>query len=356
MVDDDMRLNLPGLTREKQRSGRYAWRVRAAGNKSKKIALGVTPDHPDFMRRYELARRGVKPEALPEEQHISQSLSWLVAKFDTAMQERVDAGQMHPGTRKQRMAFLRALCARYGDKHMLMPRAKVIEHRDSLRATPGAADNAVKTIRALYAWAIEVGLVKDNPASGVPKINKGKGAVPWSIDDLRQFRERHPLGTMPHLALTLFMFTACRIGDIHLLGRANEVKENGVTYLDWQPQKAGSARVVIPMLPPLVRAIEAQTVVGQTYLINGWGKPFASSAAFGNWFRDRVHEAKLTNRTPHGIRKAAGELLALEGATQYHIMAIHGHTQAKTSEVYTAGVNRRRLAEEAMEKLRSMEW
>jgi integrase len=342
--------------REKQRSGRYAWRVRVAGNKAKKIAIGVGPEHPEFTRRYEMARRGEKPDPLVESTHIPQSLEWLAAKFEKAMEERVNTGQMHPNTRKQRMAFLNALCARYGDKHMAMPRAKVIEHRDSLRATPGAADNAVKTIRALYAWAIDMGHVKENPAASIPKINTGKGATPWSVDDLRRFRECHPIGTVAHLALTLFMFTACRISDAHRLGRANEVRRDGVLYLDWQPAKKGSARVVVPILPPLARAIEQQKVVGPTYLLNSWGRPFASPAAFGNWFRDRVREAGLEDRSPHGIRKAAGEILALEGATQYHIMAIHGHTQAKTSEVYTAGVNRQRLAEEAMAKLANLDW
>ncbi|MDP1669812.1 hypothetical protein [Phaeovulum sp.] len=58
----------------------------------------------------------------------------------------------------------------------------------------------------------------------------------------------------------------------------------------------------------------------------------------------------------HGIRKAAGELLALQGASQYHIMAVHGHSSAKTSEVYTKGVERDRLAEQAMRMLEGMEW
>lgn len=176
------------------------------------------------------------------------------------------------------------------------------------------------------------------------------------MDDLQAFRDRHPKGTMAHLALTRFMFTACRIGDAYRLGRGHERKIHGITYLDWQPEKKGSARVTIPILPPLADAISAQTLIGPTYLLNGWGRPFASSAAFGNWFRDRVGEAGLENRSPHGIRKAAGELMALEGASQYHIMAVHGHTQAKTSEGYTQGVNRQKLAAEAMRMLSDMAW
>lgn len=353
---NEMRVNLPGLMKERQRSGRYTYRVRVRGDKTRKIALGVDPDHPEFMARYEAARRGVKYQTPEERGPIPKSVAWLSLTFEAAMQERVTAGLMHRSTLKQRRAFYDRLRAEHGDKHMAMPREKVVEIRDGMTATPGAADNMVKAIRALYAWAVERGHVADNPATGIGKINRGTGAVPWSVDDLKAFRKQHPKGTMAHLALTLFMFTACRVGDAYRLGRGNEVKRGGITYLDWQPAKRGSARVVVPILPPLAEAIAAQKVVGPAYLLNGWGRPFASSAAFGNWFRDRVGEAGLEGRSPHGIRKAAAELLALEGASQYHIMAVQGHTQAKTSEGYTSGVNRHRLAEEAMQMLRGLDW
>lgn len=40
-----------------------------------------------------------------------------------------------------------------------------------------------------------------------------------TLEDLNQFRATHPPETMADLALTLFMFTACRISDIIHLGR-----------------------------------------------------------------------------------------------------------------------------------------
>ncbi|NHF72707.1 tyrosine-type recombinase/integrase [Paracoccus sp. 12-3] len=119
---------------------------------------------------------------------------------------------------------------------------------------------------------------------------------------------------------------------------------------------ACAVRQPLEQLPPLQSAIRAQTVVGPTYLLNGHGQPFASKSAFGNKFRDWAQDAGLTDRTPHGIQKAAAELLALHGASQYHIMAIHGHSNAKTSEVYTRGADRDRLAEQAMEKLAGLDW
>jgi len=350
-----MRAHLPGLFRETLPSGTIRWRVRVAGQKARKITIAAGPGEPGFLAQYDSARRGIKPEPEQEPDHIPQSVAWLIHQFDKAMAEAVKAGHLHPGTHKQRMAYLRRVGETYGQKHMAMPRKAVIEHRDTMQATPGAADNSVKAIKALYAWAIYRGHVTANPAANVSRLNRNKGAVPWSVDDLRRFRERHPDG-MAHLALTLFMFTACRVSDVYRLGRANESRRDGLLWLSWQPAKKGSPPVSVPVLPPLARAIRAQKLVGETYLLNGWGKPFASAAAFGNWFRDRATEAGLSGRTPHGIRKAAGELLALEGVTQYGIMSVLGHSQAKTSEVYTASVNRDRLAMDAMQKLAKIEW
>ena len=272
-----MKTHLPGLTKEKNRSGKYSWRVRPVGQKRRKINV-PPPDSPDFPAAYEAARRGEKLQV--SSGPVRNSLRWLVAEYEASMQASVKAGLLSPATEKQRSVFYDRLCAKYGDKEMAMPKAKLIEFRDSMIETPGAADNMVKSVRALYKWAVDREIVKDNPATGIPKINRGKGAVPWSIDDLRQFRGAHPQGTMAHLALTLFMFTSCRVGDVVLLGRDHEARRDGLSWLEWQPGKKGSSPVSVPILPPLARSISAQKIIGPTYLLNGWGKPFASPAAY----------------------------------------------------------------------------
>jgi integrase len=350
-----MRLHWPGLSRHKSASG-WKYRVRQEGNRDRRVTLPCGPEHPEFGRCYREARQGMTPALDTPPQTIPHSLEWLGRAFEAHMAAQVKAGQLAPDTARYRSAYLARLYPAHGEKHMAMPRAKLLEIRDDMAETPGAADTMVKTLRALYAWAMERGHVSENPAAGIGKLSRGTGAVPWSIDDLAQFRAHHPAGTMAHLALTLLTFTACRAGDAYRLGRAHERVRESVTWLEWQPAKKGSAFVSLPVMPPLMAAIRAQTVVGPTYLLNAHGKPFASVTAFGNWFRDRVREAGLEGRSPHGIRKAAGELLALQGATQYEIMAIHGHTQAHTSERYTAGVNRSRLASQAMQRLGDLEW
>jgi len=73
---------------------------------------------------------------------------------------------------------------------------------------------------------------------------------------------------------------------------------------------------------------------------------------FSKWCR----AAGLENRTAHGIRKAAGNILAEAGCSQYQIMAIHGHSESRTPEVYTKGVDRDELAAAGMETMKGIDW
>ena len=219
----------------------------------------------------------------------------------------------------------------------------------------GAAKNALTTIKMMYQGEPE------NPAIGIPrpKPNKPKseiGATPWTPQALRAYRETHKPGTMAHLTLTLFMFTACRISDATVLGRGNQFERNGETWIGWQPSKRGSAYVEIPLLPPLLKATRAQKIVGPTYILTEYGTPHRSPEGLRNRFKKWCTQAGLENMSSHGIRKAVGKLLAEEGCSQYQIMAVHGHTDSKTSSVYTQGAERSRLAGEAAKILEAMEW
>lgn len=349
-----MRVNLPGLYADKLPSGRLRWIVRMKGDKARKIQVPA-PDHPDFAAAYDAARRGVKLERMPETV-VPRSVEWLAREYLSECARRVKSGRMTPGTMKQRRAFLDRLIAAHGSKAMQMPRAGLVRMRDDLGETPGAADNFVKAVRALYSWAVEVGHVTDNPAAGVGRINTGTGAVPWAVADLHQYRAAHPPGTTAHLALTLLVFTACRVSDVYRLGRRHERTVDGQQWLTWQPAKAGSKPVSLPVLPPLWAATRAQSIISPTYLLTQHGQPFASAAAFGNRFRKWTAEAGLEGRSPHGVRKAVATLLAEHGLSQHHIMAFLGHTQAKTSEIYTSSARRNVLAGEAIRALAGMEW
>jgi len=340
-------------------SGNYRYRVRVEGRPSKRSRLHIGPEHKDFSEHYCAGRAGIeiKPEANPVDNTIKGSIAWLTRKYLAELKKQVAAGQASPLTLKEEKTYLDRLASQYFDYKLAMPQTEVVKIRDKYAATPAGADSMVKAIRTMYQWACDRGICDVNPAIGVARIDKGRGgAKPWTVDDLKAFRKVHPEGTTAHLCLTIFMFTACRISDAVVLGRSNEFERAGVRGLGGQPQKKGSAKVEVPMLPPLYKATRAATVQGPTNLLTEHGRPFKSPDALGQKFRKRCRAAGLEERSSHGIRKAAGHLLAQAGCTQYQIMSIHGHTQAKTSEVYTKGVERWRMAADAMRTLEAMEW
>ena len=363
-----MRLNFPGLTR-RMRGNTTSWRVRVEGQPNRKITIPVGPDHREFVEHYRAARAGDRlapPLAVTE---ADGTVGWIVQSYLGHLSRQVTAGAASPLTLKERRNLAAFVLAQTSCQPRTrgrvwrvlpaqIPTTELVAFKDRMIATPGKARNVWKFMAAAYDHATERGQATSNPFRAVarPKYTNGGGAKPWSIEDLAKFREAHPAGTMAHLCLTLFMFTACRIGDAYRLGREHERKQDNALRLVWMPSKKGSRPVNIPVLPPLERAIRAQTVVGPTYLLTQAGKPFASPEALRNRFQKWCAEAGITGLSSHGIRKAAGHLMALNGATQYEIMAVHGHANAATSQVYTQEVERASLGNLAASKLAGLEW
>ena len=149
----------------------------------------------------------------------------------------------------------------------------------------------------------------------------------------------------------MLLWAGCPIEDLTLLGRSHETLLDGVEALRWKPGKEGSSEVSTPLLPPLKAATRAPVVLRATYVLGRTGKPFASgnsmSAMFKRWCRD----AGLGHLSAHGVRKGLAEVLAEPGCSQYEIMAIHGHSETRISEVYTRWVERWKLALGAMDRV-----
>lgn len=359
-----MKVKLPGLLIEKNRNGSPRYRVRVEGDKRTRITIPVGPNHVDFPNYYYAARAG--ESWTPARSRVAErSIDWLVGRYLSFLEKMVSAGQMSAATLKQRRSVLSRVCDfrdqdgdRYGQFDMDAPPSAFVLVRDAWADRPGAADNMIKSVRAMYVWAMERGEIGHNPAAGISAINRNPkgGAAPWTASDLHKFRVAHPKGTTAHLWLTLQAFTACRIGDAIWLGRDQEVIHQGQTWLEWQPRKRGSAPVSIPMLQPLYTATRTAKVIGPAYILNEQGKPFRSTEALRVRVQRWCTAAGLEGRSSHGVRKAVAEMMAEAGCTQHQIMAVMSHTEARTSEIYTRGVQRKLLAAEGAKALAGLEW
>src|SRR5262245_66589890 len=97
----------------------------------------------------------------------------------------------------------------------MLPR-HVRQIRDALKSTPGAANQRLKALKALFAWACEdvPEMAAQNPTLGVKKIRYAtSGFHSWTPAEIAQYRERHSLGTRARLALDLLLYTGGRRED-----------------------------------------------------------------------------------------------------------------------------------------------
>lgn len=353
MVRTTVKVDYPGLVVEPLPSGNKRYRVRCEGDPKKRIRIHCGPGHDDFQRQYLAARRGEKPEPLKvaSEYATPRSIGWLVNTYLESLEARVKAGTTSQKTLKKKRNLLKRLLAR-PDKKMLIPQEKLIEMQDGMAATPAQADAFIEAVGVMYDWAMKRKHVRENPARGIDKIyTKGDGATPWKARDVKKFLAFHKPGTKAHVAISVLLWTGCRIEDTTILGRGHECTIHGIEALRWMPLKKGSSEVSVPLLPPLKEATRAPKVQGSTYLLGRKGKPFASGDSASAMFKRWCSDAGLGHLSAHGVRKGLAELLAELGCSQYEIMAILGHSEAKTSEVYTRRVERWKLAKMAVERI-----
>jgi integrase len=230
----------------------------------------------------------------------------------------------------------------------LISKAVVQKGMDRRAATPAAANEFLKSMRAVLDYLVSVDELKENPAKLV-KYNsiQTDGFHIWTMDEVAQFVEHHKLGSKAVLALALLLFTGQRRCDVIKMG-PQHVKDGSLRLRRGKNGLEGT----IPILPPLLAVIDAAKIGHLTYLVTAFGKPF-SDAGIGNWFRDRCDEAKLNHCSAHGLRKAGATIAAELGATDEQLMALFGWKSRRQVSTYTRGTNQKKLAHEAGSRIAS---
>jgi integrase len=200
-----------------------------------------------------------------------------------------------------------------------------------------------------------MGLRAEDPTRDVKAIrSSSKGYHSWTEDEIAQFETQHLVGSRARLALALLLYTGQRRSDVVRMGRQH-VRDGMLQVI----QDKGGAELQVPLLPALADTIAATadhiaaTADHLTFLVTEFGRPF-TAAGFGNWFRDRCNEAGLRHCSAHGLRKAAARRLAEAGCTVHQIAAITGHASLREIARYTKAVDQKRLAVEAMDKVKKM--
>lgn len=326
-----MQTKLKYVVKDTDRHGNTRIYFRKAG---KKVRLRGPLNSPDFLEDYRAVLLGFlvsKPNKDERPLIKSESIRELcIGYFQSSTYKK-----LAPRGQKVRRGILERFCQNKHDgekPYKLLEPSHLRKRHDAMMDRPEAANSMIKAVRQLYKYAIEYEDFDRNPAAAVKYFpGNPDGYHAWSLDEIAQFEEQHPIGTTARLAMALALYTGQRRSDLVDLGRQNIVMYNGVEWLKFTQHKNRNKAPVhleIPIVPELRSIIDTTPTGDLVFLHNGYNKPFTSNG-FGNKFRDWCDEANLPQCAVHGLRKAAAARLAEEGCSEQEIMAITGHKTSK---------------------------
>jgi integrase len=312
-----------------------------------KVRIYGEPGSEDFMREY---RAAVRDERTVVDRPVStsfapRSLGRAVLDYYTSTAFH----QLSESRKRSRRLILNKILSVSGHELVSRITKGVIQKGMDRRAhTPAAANEFLKSLRAVFDYLVSVDELKENPAKLVKyNVISTEGFHTWTLDEVTQFVEHHSLGSKAVLALALLLFTGQRRGDVIKMG-PQHVKDGSLRLRRGKNSLEGT----IPVLPPLQAVIDASQIGHLTYLVTAFGKPF-SDAGIGNWFRDRCDEAGLHHCSAHGLRKAGATIAADLGASDEQLMALFGWKSRRQVATYTRAANQKKLAHEAAKRIAS---
>jgi integrase len=218
-----------------------------------------------------------------------------------------------------------------------LERQDIIALRDKLADTPGAANQAVRAMGALYAWAIDNEKVKGSPVERIRKF-KATPHEPWP-DALIELALRD---AQVGMAVALLYFTGQRINDAVKMSWRDIGDDSMAVYA--QKQKR---HIRVAILPELQTMLDAQEKTSVTILTNANGQPWTQSGLrqkLQDWAKGKGFKV-----VPHGLRKNAVNSLLEAGCTTAEVSGITDQSFG-TIEHYAKGVNKLALGRAAVVK------
>jgi integrase/recombinase XerD len=342
-----MHVRLKYLCEDLDRHGNVRCYVRLSGKR--KVRIRALPGTPEFMDEYQAA------VAIPAEAPLRQahevkkgSFRYLCIRYYASAAYK----SLDTSTRNWRRRALDEIAREHGAKPVAMMQSRHVRRmREAKAATPAAANQLVKALRALFSWANEAEETTVNPTVGIKKLKyRSEGHHTWTDEEIQQYYDRHPLGTKARLALDLLRYTTGRREDAPRLGRQH-MRDGRVRFRQAKNEHRNPIDIDMPLHPRLAESIaRAKVSPNMTFLLTEFGKQFTANG-FGNKFKDWCRQAGLPHCSAHGVRKATATALAEAEATPHEIGAVTGHTSLKEVERYTRAANRKKLADAAMAKL-----
>lgn len=314
----------------------------------KRTPLPGTPGSASFMAAYKEAEaEPVEAEPAKERGQPGTFDRLLAAYFASTDYLQLKA----PTQRQYRLAMERLL-----DTETLAPRRVKDLKREHVKRVmakrvdrPSAANDALKKLRILIKFALDLGWRDDDPTLHVKKLKEGTHHT-WTDDEIEAFEARWPIGTQQRTAFALLLYTGQRVSDVARMSWA-DVSIDGHRIKVTQ-DKTGT-KLDLRLHDDLL-AILAEWPRGlQAILYTSFNKAFTTKG-LGNKMADAISDAGLPDEcVTHGLRKAAARRLAEASCTTHEIASITGHKSLAEIERYTRDAAQRLLNDAANSKLKA---
>lgn len=334
-------IGFPGVSSFRDRHGKARFRLRRKGLPT--VYLPNLPGSPEFAQAYAEALAGEPKRQIGAERTTPGTLNALAVVYLKSAEWK----QLRPTTRATYGGIIERLRNDYGALPLRgFTRERLLAMRDKRAATPAAANNMIKVLRILFAFAVDRNLRADNPAEKVKPLRyDSEGNHVWTEEEIAWFEARWPVGTRERLAMDLLLYTAQRSGDVRTMGRQH-LRDGRISVV----QEKTRERLEISVHSSLAASLATVPAGQLTLVVTQFGEPY-TAGGFGNWFAEACDRAGLPHCSAHGLRHSAATRLAEGGCTEAEIMAVTGHRTSKQVQRYTRTRDQKRLADSALAKI-----
>jgi site-specific recombinase XerD len=223
------------------------------------------------------------------------------------------------------------------------------------RRAPGTINQKLKQIKSFFGWAVAQGLATGNPASKIKLLRQGKRAPKWldrqetyavirTTEEAVQLAELHgsPLKILvakrTAAMVALMLHAGLRLSEVCQLSPSDvDIRPRSGKVTVWQGK--GNKYRQVPLNADVRQALAdwLEVWTGDRYLFDNrqTGRPLNRRTI--QYFLARLGRAAgLSHRlTPHQLRHTFGKSLVNQGVTLDRIAMLMGHTDLKTTAMYT---------------------
>ncbi len=316
--------------------GRVYWYYRRDGMRQR---IAGKPGTPEFLENYNRIHAAF--EAEPRTGAAPGTFASLITWY-LSSPEYMELGDR---AKQEYRAYLDQMRERFGHlSYRSMSRRFVMGYRDSMAATPSKANHAVKVLRRLLSYALDLELIKINPAAGVKELRTGDGWQSWPEPALERFHEE--ARGAARVAFMLALYTGQRKGDV-LAMRWSDITGDG--FIRVTQAKTGT-ELFIPIHPTLAGELAGVEKRDLAIVGRSDGKPYTDSGFNAIWRREKARLG-LGGVVFHGLRKNAVAALYEAQCTPQQVQAITGHASLEMVAHYGKGARQKVLATQAMNRL-----